>query len=104
MLWRVVLEGVEIRDIQRRKAESIEILALQRGRVTGRNALTRDSINRQVIVASSSPRTDGKATPKVDHAQHFEAHFSTYDLHLSPYLPSIEKASTTLPGMKPSEP
>jgi hypothetical protein len=79
--------------------ESFDIVPGQATRIPSWNDLTSNSIDRHVVVAPASARSNGETTPKIDDAKYLEQPFAPL-----PYLPSTENARITLPGMKPSEP
>jgi hypothetical protein len=82
-LRQTVLNRVKVRDVERWQTESGDVLARQRSSVPRPDDLARDTFNRRVLLSSSTPRTNGQATPEIHHTQYFEAHLHLH-LHLHP--------------------
>ena len=95
MLRRAPLDGIEIGHVHALETKPFGIAARQGFRITARNRFARDGVDGEILIPPATFRANGVTVPQIDDADHVE--------HLY-YLPSIEKASTTLPGMKPSEP
>ena len=93
------LNRIEVSQIESADAESLDIRPGQGFGISPRNDVARDTLDRRVLVPPAAAGANSAAMSKIDDTQYLK-----HPVRGDDYLPSIENARITLPGMKPSEP